>query len=86
MCARRREVRAGWYESSSYSTKRHVDVDRARDLHLRGAGGAPLDAESESETWAAVDDEQRARGDADDNRRRAYEEREAARPRGHWAP
>ena len=43
MSARRRDVRAGRYESSPCSMKRGVGVDRARDVDLRGPGDAPPD-------------------------------------------
>ena len=82
MSARRRDVRAGRYESSPCSMKRGVGVDRARDVDLRGPAGAPPDAEDQ-DGRLAVDDEQQARGDADDDRRDV--EREAARPRGRGA-
>ena len=43
MSARRRDVRAGRYESSPCSMERDVGVDRARDVDLRGPGDAPPD-------------------------------------------
>ena len=58
-------------------------IDRARDVDLRGPGDAPPDAEDQDEGRFAVDDEQQARGEADDDRRDV--EREAARPRGRGA-
>ena len=40
---------SGRYESSPCSIERHVGVDRARDLDLRGPGDAPPDAEERDE-------------------------------------
>ena len=67
MSARWREVRAGLYESSSCSTERHVDVDRARDLDLRGPGGAPRIAVERDEPALSYTHEQQADEDEDDN-------------------
>ena len=76
---------SGRYESSPCSIERHVGVDRARDLDLRGPGDAPPDYRRarRRRALAVDDDEQQACGDADDHRR--DEEREAARPRGRGA-
>ena len=60
MSARWREVRAGLYESSSCSTERHVDVDRARDLDLIGSGGAPRITEEQDEPVLSYTHEQQA--------------------------
>ena len=67
MSARWREVRAGLYESSSCSTERHVGVDRARDLDLRGPGGAPRIAVERDEPALSYTHEQQADEDEDDN-------------------
>ena len=67
MGARRREVQAERYESSSCSTKRHVDVDRARDLDLRGPGGAPRIVVERDEPALSYTHEQQADEDEDDN-------------------
>ena len=67
MSARRREVRAGLYESSSCSTERHVDDDRARDLDLRGPGDAPWITEERDESALSYTHEQRADRDEDDD-------------------
>ena len=60
MSARWREVRARLYESSSCSTERHVDVDRARDLDLIGPGGAPRITEEQDEPVLSYTHEQQA--------------------------
>ena len=67
MGARRREVRAERYESSSCSTELHVDDDRARDLDLRGPGDAPRITAERDESALSYTHEQRADEDEDDD-------------------
>ena len=67
MSARWREVRAGLYESSSCSTERHVDDDRARDLDLRGPGDAPRITAERDEPALSYTHEQRTDEDEDDD-------------------